>query len=86
MELIPPMVKIRVALSYGSFSGVTQEYADITFFEFLSLSSFEKINCYMAQCTLLSCEGLPDQEGLFYLLADIKIPKIINTNNIEVHL
>ena len=86
MELIPPMVKIRVALSYGSFSGVTQEYADITFFEFLSLSSFEKINCYMAQCPLLSGEGLPEQEGLFSLLADIKIPKIINTNNIEVHL
>ena len=86
MEQIPPASKIRVALSYDSFSGVSQEFADMSFFEFLSLSSFEKINCYMAQCPMLSEEGLPEQLGLSRLLQDIRTIKHIPTKQLQLYL
>lgn len=85
MELILPASKIRVALSHGSFSGKSQEFADISFFEFLTLSSFEKINCYMAQCPMKSNEGLSEETSLSRLLQDIKKVKII-PSDVQMHL
>ncbi|OMJ74637.1 hypothetical protein SteCoe_26381 [Stentor coeruleus] len=86
MELIPFFSKIRVAVSMSSFSGVDQKYIDMTFFEFLNKSSDESFNCYMAQCPLLSDEGLFEELTLSSLVKDIKKPNVISNQSVNVHL
>ena len=86
MELIPTSLKIRVAVSYDSFSGINQEYADVSLYEFLTLSTFERINCYMAQCPLLLDDGLSEQAGLSSLLQDIKFPKVLQNKQVQIYL
>jgi Cupin-like domain len=87
MELIPPEYKIRVALSYNTFSGVSAEYADVSLYEFLTLSTFDNINCYMAQCPLMKQNGIADEFGIS-LLKDIRLPmpNILPTHALQLNL
>lgn len=86
MEMIPFMAKIRVAVSNESFSGVTQHYVDMTFFEFLNRATEGNYTCYMAQCPLLSDSSLAEEIPLSSLLEDIRLHSLLPTSEIEAHL
>jgi len=85
LELVRPGKQIKVAVSGASFSGVNTNYIDMSFFEFLSRPEDAPYTCYMAQCPILSSEGLSEQEALSPLLLDLKKPRFLPSEEFCVY-